>query len=225
MPDNTPLDDELDAEYQDYDDEDGGYALYRGATNDPIFGLLLAVAVSVGLMPLIGTGGADVRYTITWGMLAIFGVLAWLFGDATRIGQERPDNVLWGVVFGLVLGVPLLLFGGETLTQLAEAMFPNMTGGIVLAYLIFVIPLAETLFFRGILQRTRPFWEVGAYSTGWAMLQIFPLININALPLIAGFMMIMANMLYGYVHDRNGLAAAWVCQITIHLLLFFVPIL
>jgi hypothetical protein len=51
------------------------------------------------------------------------------------------------------------------------------------------------------------------------------LININALPLIAGFMLLMANMLYGYVHDRNGLAAAWVCQITIHLLLFFVPIL
>lgn len=224
MSDNTPFDDELDDQYDDADEE-GGYALYRGATNDPIFGLLLAVAVSVGLMPLIGTGGADVRYTITWGMLATFGVLAWLFGDATRIGQEKPDNVLWGVVFGLVLGVPLLLFGGETLTQIAEAMFPNMTGGIVLAYLIFVIPLAETLFFRGILQRTRPFWEVGAYNTGWAMLQIFPLININALPLIAGFMLLMANMLYGYVHDRNGLAAAWVCQITIHLLLFFVPIL
>lgn len=225
MSDNTPFDDELDDQYDDDADDGDGYALYRGATNDPIFGLLLAVAVSVGLMPLIGTGGADVRYTITWGMLATFGVLAWLFGDATRIGQEKPDNVLWGVVFGLVLGVPLLLFGGETLTQIAEAMFPNMTGGIVLAYLIFVIPLAETLFFRGILQRTRPFWEVGAYSTGWAMLQIFPLININALPLIAGFMLLMANMLYGYVNDRNGLAAAWVCQITIHLLLFFVPIL
>lgn len=225
MSDNTPFDDELDDQYDNDADDGDGYALYRGATNDPIFGLLLAVAVSVGLMPLIGTGGADVRYTITWGMLATFGVLAWLFGDATRIGQEKPDNVLWGVVFGLVLGVPLLLFGGETLTQIAEAMFPNMTGGIVLAYLIFVIPLAETLFFRGILQRTRPFWEVGAYSTGWAMLQIFPLININALPLIAGFMLLMANMLYGYVNDRNGLAAAWVCQITIHLLLFFVPIL
>lgn len=211
----------------DYDEGDESYPLYRGATNDPIFGLLLAVAVSVGLMPLIGTGGADVRYTLTWGMLALFGVLAWLFGDedAERIGQERPDNVIWGVVFGLVLGVPLLLFGGETLTDMSRAMFPNMTGGVVLSYLIFIIPIAETLFFRGILQRTRPFWEVGLYGTGWSLLQIFPLINQNALPLVAGFMLIMANMLYSYVHDRNGLAAAWVCQITINLLLFFVPIL
>jgi hypothetical protein len=210
---------------EEYEDEDGGYALYRGATNDPIFGLLLAVAVSVGLMPLIGTGGADVRYTLTWGMLALFGVLAWLFGDAERIGQERPDNVVWGVVFGLVLGVPLLLFGGSTLTEMSRAMFPDMTGGVVLGYLIFIIPIGETLFFRGILQRTRPFWEVGLYGTGWSLLQIFPLINQNALPLVAGFMLIMANMLYSYVHDRNGLAAAWMCQITIHLLLFFVPIL
>lgn len=211
----------------DYDEGDESYPLYRGATNDPIFGLLLAVAVSVGLMPLIGTGGADVRYTLTWGMLALFGVLAWLFGDedAERIGQERPDNVIWGVVFGLVLGVPLLLFGGGTLTDMSQAMFPNMTGGVVLGYLIFIIPIAETLFFRGILQRTRPFWEVGLYGTGWSLLQIFPLINQNALPLVAGFMLIMANMLYSYVYDRNGLAAAWVCQITINLLLFFVPIL
>jgi hypothetical protein len=224
MKDEAPLDDdELDDD--DYADEGDGYALYRGATNDPIFGLLLAVAVSVGLMPLIGSGGADMRYTVTWGMLALFGVLAWLFGDAERIGQERPDNVVWGVVFGLVLGVPLLLFGGSTLTEASRAMFPDMTTGVVLGYLVFIIPLGETLFFRGILQRTRPFWEVGAYATGWTMLQIFPLINQNALPLVMGFMLLMANMLYSYVHDRNGLAAAWVCQITIGLLLFFVPIL
>ncbi len=220
-----PIDDE--ELEDDYDEADDSYPLYRGATNDPIFGLLLAVAVSVGLMPLIGTGGADVRYTLTWGMLALFGVLAWLFGDedANRISQERPDNVVWGVVFGLVLGVPLLLFGGGTLTEMSRAMFPNMTSGVVLGYLIFIIPIAETLFFSGVLQRTRPFWEVGLYGTGWSLLQIFPLINQNALPLVAGFMLIMANMLYSYVHDRNGLAAAWVCQITINLLLFFVPIL
>lgn len=223
MTDETPPNDEIDDEL--YDDEEDDYPLYRGATNDPIFGLLLAAAVSIGLMPLIGTGGADVRYTLTWGMLALFGVLAWLFGDAERIGQETPDNVLWGAIFGLVLGVPLLLFGGGTLTEIARAAFPDMTTGVVLAYLVFVIPLGETLFFRGILQRTRPFWEVGGLATAWAMLQIFPLINKDALPLIAGFMLIMANMLYSYVHDRNGLAAAWVCQITIHLLLFFVPIL
>ncbi|MDZ4669775.1 MAG: hypothetical protein SH821_02795 [Phototrophicales bacterium] len=225
MTDETPYDDDDELQDDDYADEGEGYAAYRGATNDPIFGLLLAVAVSVGLMPLIGSDGADVRYTITWGMLALFGVLAWLFGDAERIGQEKPDNVMWGVIFGLVLGVPLLLFGGSTLTETSRAMFPNMTTGVILGYLVFIIPLGETLFFRGVLQRTRPFWEVGAYATGWSLLQVFPLININALPLVAGFMLLMSNMLYSYVHDRNGLAAAWVCQITIHLLLFFIPIL
>jgi hypothetical protein len=35
--------------------------------------------------------------------------------------------------------------------------------------------------------------------------------------------MLMANLLYGYVRNRNGLAAAWICQMTVNLVLLFFP--
>src|SRR5262245_7915246 len=49
---------------------------YRGATSDPVFGYLIAIALSVGLTPLLPSG-ADLRYTLAWGVMAGFGVLAW----------------------------------------------------------------------------------------------------------------------------------------------------
>lgn len=210
---NTPM-----AEQEQLDD--GGY--YRGSNSDPLFGLLLAGAISIGLIPLIDTD-ADLRYTLVWGMLALFGVMAWLFGGATRISEEDPINLAWGGVFGLVLSIPVLAFVGGSLTDLSSLMFETLSVGTVLAYLVFVMPLAETLFFRGLIQPPRTFWITALICTVWQWVLFFPVINSGPLPLIAAIIFLMANLLYGYVMDRNGLAAAWVCQITVNLALFFLP--
>jgi len=195
---------------------------YRGSNSDPLFGLLLAAAISIGLTPVVDTD-PDLRYTIVWGMLALFGVMAWLFGNAERIGEDDPLNLVWGGVFGLILSIPVLAFVGGSLTDLTNSMFEAMQIGTVLAYLIFVMPLAETLFFRGLLQPPRTFWLTALLCTAWQLVLFFPLINSGPLPLIAGIVFLMANLLYGYVFDRNGLAAAWVCQITVNLTLLFLP--
>jgi membrane protease YdiL (CAAX protease family) len=213
---NEELEDELEDDDELYDGR-----VYRGA-NDPIFGLVLAFAVSLGLMAL-GSDGADMRYTITWGMLITFGVLSWLFGNATRITDEKPENLMWGIAFGLVLSIPLLAFGTITLSEITDLIFPNMGAGMALAYLVFIIPMGETLFFRGILQQRQRFWETGLLSAFWQIFQFFPLINRGPYPLILGVMLIMANIMYSYVKDRNGLAASWVCQITVNVVLLFLP--
>lgn len=195
---------------------------YRTANSDPLFGLLLAGAISIGLTPIADTD-PDLRYTIVWGLLALFGVMAWLFGNAERVGEDDPLNLAWGGVFGLILSIPILAFVGSNLTDLTNNMFAPMQIGTVLAYLIFVMPLAETLFFRGLLQPPRSFWLVALICTIWQLVLFFPLINSGPLPLIGGVVFLMANLLYGYVFDRNGLAAAWVCQITVNLALLFLP--
>ncbi|MCA9915671.1 MAG: hypothetical protein KC496_20090, partial [Anaerolineae bacterium] len=69
---------------------------YRGSGGDPIFGFLLALAVSIGLIPTLPTN-ADLRYTLAWGALAGVGVIAWLLGNAERITLETPDKLAWGV--------------------------------------------------------------------------------------------------------------------------------
>lgn len=190
---------------------------------DPLFGLLLAGAVSIGLAPLVGSGAADMRYTVVWGILALFGVLAWLLGGGPRVEQDYPDNLAWGIAFGLLLAVPLLAFGNTTLVEVANLLFRDMTTGTLLAYLVFVMPLAETLFLRGLLQEGRTFWAVALIATAWQVVLFFPSMNVQAFPIIVGVILLMANLMYGYVRLRNGLAAAWFCQITVNLLLFFLP--
>lgn len=223
-PDDTPPANDTD-DSLDYTDEahepvsDFG----RDTANDPLFGLVITGAISLGLIPLIDNGAYDLRYTLVWGLIAAFGVVSWLLGSATRIEQETPENLVWGVTFGLLLGVPLLAFGGGTLVTAGSLMFPELTLGALLAYIVFVMPLAETLFFRGLLQKTRTFWETGLLATGWQLALFFPMVNRGPYPLIVGVILLMANITYSYVNERNGLAAAWLSQITIHMLLLFIP--
>lgn len=200
---------------------------YRGATNDPVFGFLIVVALSIGFVPLIPTDPA-LRYTVIWGVMAGFGVLSWLMGTSARIWTETPENLGWGVIFGLIIGVPFLMVGGSTLQQTAQRFFINMTPGEALAFLVFVMPLAETLFFRGVLQEQRAFWVVGLLSSLWSVLVFLPMLDIRRFPavtIIIGTALVMMNIIYSYVRRRNGLAAAWLCQIVINLTLLFVPLL
>lgn len=195
---------------------------YRGATADPLFGLLIAGAVAIGSMPL-APADPDLRYTIVWGLLALFGVTAWLLGNFPRISQEKPENLAWGIALALVLGIPLLAFGSGLLHDLSTRIWQNFTLGTTLAYLLFIMPLAETLFFRGIMQELRSFWEVSFIATLWGIVLFFPHINAGPLPLIALVVFGMTNTLYSYVRLRNGIASAWLCQIVVNVMIFFFP--
>jgi membrane protease YdiL (CAAX protease family) len=194
---------------------------------------LIGIALAVGLLPLVPSG-ADLRYTLAWGVLAGFGVLAWLFGSMRRIEQDTPENLGWGVIFGVMVATPLVLVGGKTLSATVVRLFSveavdgatPLPTGVVLAYLVFVMPLAETLFFRGVMQERRPFWLVAVLATVWSLVLFAPILNLLAFPGVAiliGVALAVINLLYGYVRDRNGLAAAWLCQIIVNLIVLFVP--
>jgi membrane protease YdiL (CAAX protease family) len=198
---------------------------YRGATSDPVFGYLIALALAVGLTAL-PPDQRDLRYTILWLVPAGFGVLAWLLGNSARIQEESPENLAWGVAFALIVATPLLAVGGSVLTTTVNLLFTDMTYGTLLAYLVFVMPLAETLFYRGVLQQDRPFWVVALMSTLWGVLLFFPMLDLSRYPAIAGLIalaLLMLNFIYSYVRRRNGLAAAWICQIVVNLVLIFFP--
>lgn len=208
---------------------------YRGANNDPAFGYLIALALIIGLTPILPAQG-DLRYVIGWGLLALFGVLAWLFGTGERIEQERLENVAWGIIFALIVAAPLLLVGGSTLTTTVRLMFQtgiageirNLSAGAVAAFLIFVMPLAETLFFRSVLQARQSWWIVGAMASVWSLLLFFPMLDVGRYPVIAvliGTAFVLIDMMYSYVRDRNGLAAAWICQIVVNVVLLLFPYL
>lgn len=235
FPDETPIDDASEVvDDTPADDEPKRASNYRGGSADPAFGFLLAVAVSVGLIPILPEN-ADLRYTLAWGALATVGVLSWLLGSADRIGQETPENILWGVGFGAMVSVPFVIFFRETFGAATHYMFPAPVGngvslgaGTVMAYVIFVMPLAETLFFRGLLQRRLEFWIVGALGGLWSIVLFFPvmwsrLLEVPAVGIFLAIALFAMNLLYSYVRERNGLAAAWLTQIVACLILFFAP--
>jgi membrane protease YdiL (CAAX protease family) len=236
-----PPDERLTPELLDDDSPETGDSLpparpvYRGSSGDTTFGFLIALALAVGLSPILPEG-VEMRYTLVWAVLAGFGVLAWLLGSVTRIAQETPEDLVWGITFGLIVAAPLLLMGGSTLSITVRLLFDAGTAeaprplpaGAVLAYLVFVMPLAETLFFRGLLQEQRAFWLVGLLSTLFSLVLFAPMLNITQFPGVAiliGVALLLVNMIYSYVRDRNGLAAAWLCQIVVNIVLLFVPYL
>jgi membrane protease YdiL (CAAX protease family) len=106
--------------------------------------------------------------------------------------------------------------------EMVQAMPP----GAVLAYLVFVMPLSETLFFRGLMQQSRTVWVVGGLSSLWSILLFVPMMDISRFPMVAviiSVVLVVVNLVYSYVYQRSGLAAAWVCQIVVNLVLLFLP--
>ena len=78
------------------------------------------------------------------------------------------------------------------------------------------------------MQHARPFWLVGLLSSLWSILLIFPMIEVARYPVIGviiGVALLMMNLMYSYVRRRSGLAAAWLCQITVNVVLLFIPYL
>jgi membrane protease YdiL (CAAX protease family) len=216
---------EIDDDESAYDEDENPSLGYRSASNDPNFGYLIGLALAVGLMAL-PPDQQHLRYTLLWMVLAGFGVMSWLLGTGGRIEQETPENLAWGLAFALIIATPLLAVGGSVLSITINRLFFDMTPGTLLAYLVFVMPTAETLFFRGMMQQYRPFPVVALMSSLWGVLVFLPRLDIQTSVfgvVIVGVALIMMNTTYSYVRQRNGLAAAWVCQIVVNLVLLFVP--
>ena len=207
-----------------------GGAGYRGATSDPFFGFMIAAALSIGLTPLL-PDNADLRYTLAWGALSGVSVLSWLLGNMDRIDHETPENIGWGLLYGLLLGIPLMIFLRSSILEPAtEQLFPGMTAGGLLAFLVFVMPISETLFFRGLLQKQLPSLVVCLLATLWNIALFFPVMwervtQLPAVTLVIVVVLLLMNLVYVYVRDRNGLAATWVCQIVANLIILYVPFL
>ncbi|MCY3573161.1 MAG: hypothetical protein OXG92_08775 [Chloroflexi bacterium] len=202
--------------------------IQQRGTTDPFFGFLIAAGLSIGLTPLLPES-VEFRYALAWGALAGVSVLSWLLGNMERINQENPDDIGWGILFGGLLGILCLVFLNDAvLAPAADRLFPAMSPGSLLAFLVFVMPLAETLFFRGLLQGQLAFWIVGLLATLWNILLFFPVMweAVTVLPAVSAViivLLLMMNWLYVYVRARKGLAAAWMCQIVANLIIFYVP--
>jgi hypothetical protein len=195
------------------------------ANVDPVFIYLVLMALSLGLTPLANQNPLE-RYTILWTLLTLGG-LYWVVtsGSGLRIGLQVND-LIWGGVWGIVLGTPLLLIGANVLSQTSVQMFVGLPVGAVFQSTVYVMSLAETLFFRGMMQQSRSWPVTAGLATAWSVLLFFPTLDLADYPMLAviiGTLFAMLSALYSYVRQRNGLAAAWLCQVVVSVLWLVVP--
>jgi len=197
---------------------------------DPIFGYILAMALSVGLTPLPD----NTRYVALWAFMAIMGGMAFLLGSGIRLKVTDPGDLVWGLALGLLTGGALLLVGSDTLRTASERLFgagdpdnPLLTTWVFQAT-VFVMPFSESLFFRGALQRGHPIPVVALMASAWSGLMFFPNLGLAETPVVGavfGTALVLLNFLYSYVSFRNGLAASLLCQVIAASLILLAPML
>ncbi len=197
---------------------------------DPVFGYILAMALSVGLMPL----QANTRYVLLWAFMAAMGGMAFLLGSGIRLKVTDPGDLLWGIGLGVFTGGALMLTGGDTLRTVSERLFGAGQGDTplldswVFQATVFVMPIAESLFFRGAMQRAYGIPVVAGLASVWSVLMFFPSLGLGDAPavgVVLGTAIVLLNFLYSYVHWRHGLAASFFCQVIAGTLLLLVPCL
>ncbi|MCC7206313.1 MAG: hypothetical protein IT323_03350 [Anaerolineae bacterium] len=210
-----PAEDEWEDALEDEDDDEEA-----GLFVDPAF-----VYIVVMLVTALGTNSlaSDVRYTLLWSVLALTGAAAFIID---RLPLDRPDprDVLTGVAYGLIIGLPLLIIGRAPLRLLSEAMFGRLDNVAVFQAAVFVMPFAESLFFRGAFQFSRGMVAASVAGGAWTVLLFLPALNVSQFPFVAlviGLAFFFITFVYGTLAERLGLVSAWACQITINVLVLF----
>jgi hypothetical protein len=195
---------------------------------DPVFGYIMVMALSVGLTPI----QANVRFVVLWTVMAAMGGMAFLIGSGIRLKVTDPGDLLWGIGLGVFTGGALLLVGVDTLKTVSERLFSvgetdrALVDTWVLQTTIFVMPVAESLFFRGAMQRVHPIPVVAMLASVWSILMFFPSLGLGKTPIVGvifGTALVLLNFLYSYVNFRHGLAASFFCQISAGTMLLMVP--
>lgn len=207
-------------------DHDQPRAAHRQA--DPLIAYLIVIALGIGVSPL----DALPRYVLLWSLMAFFGAGAYLLGELERVEDGNLGDLFWGMTFGFLASFPFLVVFGEALATISLRMFdvPNtpiiVLDTWVLMAVLFVIPLAETLFFRGGMQTVRSLPLTAVLSTLWSVVVFFPHMELNGREIIGLIMLIvfgLLNFMYAYIKFRNGLAAAWMAQVISYTMLWFLP--
>jgi hypothetical protein len=214
--------DTADLEADDFEDDEAFEDDERLLTLDPLFiyGIALVVTVlGLGGMPL------EARLTLVWTAIAGVGLMAILV-DEIEVLRPSVRDLAIGAGYAALVGVPILVIGSSQLGRIAADLFSGMSPTTIFLLLVFAMPTAETLFFRGAFQASRGLIFAGAAAGVWSCLLLLAGLTVTAYPLVAiviGLAILALNFLYSYLAAVYNLFSAWACQITINALLLWLP--
>jgi len=191
---------------------------------DPLYALALFLAAALGT--LFAIDNIEARYTTLWSMLVLLG------GALTLIDSRRARrgvgalNLAWGIGYGVLIGGLLLAFVAQGLYATSRLLFPESryTLPALFQTLVLLGPLGETIFYRGVLQERRGI-IASIIGAGLGTLLFYWPASGDAIGTVIAIVLFLTALagLYSYIRQRYGLAAAFACQVTLNLMLFFIP--
>lgn len=190
---------------------------------EPLYALLIYLALGLGTWVI---GDLETRYTILWTLLILMGVGLVMVEASRPPNRIALGNLAWGIVFGFPVGLLLLVFAPEALSTTSAMLFPNVSLPALFQMLVLTGPVGETFFFRGVLQDRRGIAAsiIGA-GLGTLILYLPAGIGTSGLAAVVSvslFMTVLAGV-YSYLRETHGMAAAFVCQVTLNVMLLFLP--
>jgi len=133
-------------------------------------------------------------------------------------------NLVRGALLGAVVALPLYIFGRSFFYATASRLYGVSDLQVLLERAVFLVPLLEETYFRGIVQREKGLL-LGALFFGLAQVLYFvPVATTFSLVLTAvAAGMAVFGLLYGYLYQRYGLTASVACHVMVNFILLVLP--
>ncbi len=183
---------------------------------DPRLLFLIFVAIGVGTVLL----DQSPRLALLWTSLLLMGV--YYRGHHEVAIDFALRNIGRGALLGAIISVPVLAFLSEQLGTFNERLYATRDPVLLLYQICFISAPIEEYFFRGIVQsRLGSSLSIGLYA-------LVPLVYfVPHAPVFVAFIVFMAmgilGIVYAYVRDQYGLAAAIACHVVVGFVLQVMP--
>jgi membrane protease YdiL (CAAX protease family) len=187
---------------------------------NPRLGFLLMVGVGLASARL----SHPLRLSLLWLLLL---ALILLYAQSGRLKSNYSLlNVGRGALIGAAVALPFYLFVREFFHATASGLYGVTDLQVLLERAVFIVPLLEGMYFRGVVQRERGLLE-GAVLFGLAQaLYCVSSVETYYAPIAAVVLgMFLAGLLYGYLYKRYGLTASIAGHAAANLVLFVLPVL
>jgi membrane protease YdiL (CAAX protease family) len=179
-----------------------------------LLGVWAALALATVRVPM------TLRLSILW---AALGFMALIYAALEPVAVDyRTSAIGRGAMLGAVMALPILALLAEPLRLFVGRLYATQDVAVILLQVVFAAAPTEELFFRGILQPDKGLAiSLGLYVAA-VLLMLAPHVPFVAL-LIATLGLGVLGLVYAYVRQQHGLAAAVACRLVATTVLMLLP--
>lgn len=185
---------------------------------DPYLAFAALCGIGVATLQL----GHSLRLTVLW--LVLLGLVL-LYAQSGRLKADYSMlNLVRGALVGAVVALPFYILASSFFYATASRLYGVQDLQVLLERAVFLVPILEEGFFRGIVQREKGLQCAAVFFGLAQVLYFLPLAA--SFPLVVGAVavgMAVLGLLYGYLFRRYGLTASIAGHVVVNFILLVLP--